>query len=87
VFVARLVVRDHWQESEKLRGYFGELFGWHFDTSSPVAEAVSGPTSYGFIDRATTPDGTGIPGGIGEGIGYTGPRHVGSHETWPTGGR
>jgi len=28
---------------EKLRAYFGELFGWQFDTSSPVAEAVSDP--------------------------------------------
>ena len=50
---------------EKLRNYFAELFGWQFDTSSPVAEAVSEPTNYGFVDRATTPDGTGIPGGIG----------------------
>src|ERR1700691_3187805 len=50
---------------DKLRNYFGELFGWQFDTSSPVAEAVSEPTSYGFVERITTPDGTGIPGGIG----------------------
>ena len=55
---------------EKLRSYFGELFGWQFDTSSPVAEAVSEPTNYGFVDRVTTPDGTGIPGGIGGGPGY-----------------
>jgi len=45
---------------EKLRNYFGELFGWQFDTSSPVAEAVSEPTNYGFVDRVTTPDGTGL---------------------------
>jgi hypothetical protein len=31
------------KDPEKLRGYFGELFGWEFDTSSPVAEAVSEP--------------------------------------------
>jgi predicted enzyme related to lactoylglutathione lyase len=43
---------------DKLREYFGELFGWQFDTSSPVAEAVSEPTNYGFIDRITTPGGT-----------------------------
>jgi uncharacterized protein len=56
----------------KLRNYFGELFGWQFDTSSPVAEAVSEPTDYGFVDRVTTPDGAGIPGGIGGGARYTG---------------
>ena len=55
---------------DKLRNYFGELFGWQFDTSSPVAEAVSEPTNYGF----TTTDGTGIPGGVGGGGGY--PAHV-----------
>lgn len=59
---------------EKLRGYFGELFGWHFDTSSPVAEAVSEPANYGFVDRIATPDGGGIPGGVGGGAGY--PGHV-----------
>ena len=59
---------------DRLRDYFGELFGWQFDTSSPVAEAVSEPASYGFIDRITTPDGAGIPGGIGGGAGY--PGHV-----------
>ena len=25
-------------DPEKLRGYYGELFGWRFDTSAPVAE-------------------------------------------------
>ena len=59
---------------EKLRGYFGELFGWEYDTSSPVAEEVSEPANYGFVNRATTSDGTGIPGGVGGGIGYD--RHV-----------
>ena len=59
---------------EKLRSYFGELFGWHFDSSSPVAEAISEPSNYGFVDRSTTPDGTGIPGGVGGGAGY--PAHV-----------
>ena len=31
------------KEPAKLRSYFGDLFGWEFDTSSPVAEAVSEP--------------------------------------------
>lgn len=62
------------KDPEKLRSYFGELFGWHFDSSSPVAEAISEPSNYGFVDRSTTPDGTGIPGGVGGGAGY--PAHV-----------
>jgi uncharacterized protein len=59
---------------ENLRHYFGELFGWSFDTTSPVAEAVSEPSDYGFVDRVVTPDGGGIPGGIGGGAGY--PAHA-----------
>jgi predicted enzyme related to lactoylglutathione lyase len=31
---------------------------------------VSEPRSYGFLDLVTTPDGTGIRGGIGGGDGY-----------------
>lgn len=62
------------KDPERLRNYFGELFGWSFDTSSPVAEAVSEPSNYGFVNRVTTPDGTGIPGGVGGGTGY--PAHV-----------
>ena len=54
----------------RLRSYFGELFGWEFDTSSPVAEAVSEPDDYGFVNRITTSDGTGIPGGVGGGSRY-----------------
>jgi len=52
-----------------LRSYFGELFGWEF-TSSPTAETVSEPDNYGFVDRMTTSDGTGIPGGVGGGARY-----------------
>jgi predicted enzyme related to lactoylglutathione lyase len=60
------------KDPEKLRGYFGELFGWEYDTSSPVAEEVSEPANYGFVNRVTTSDGTGIPGGVGGGAGYDG---------------
>jgi hypothetical protein len=62
------------KDPEKLRNYFGELFGWSFDSSSQVAEAISEPSNYGFVDRVPTPDGTGIPGGVGGGAGY--PAHV-----------
>ncbi len=55
---------------EKLRRYYDELFGWQFDTSSPVADAVSEPRNYGFLDRIATKDGAGIPGGVGGGKDY-----------------
>jgi predicted enzyme related to lactoylglutathione lyase len=57
---------------EGLRAYYGDLFGWEFDTSSPVSDAVSEPDNYGFVQRSTTSDGTGIPGGVGGGSGYPG---------------
>jgi predicted enzyme related to lactoylglutathione lyase len=55
---------------EQLRNYYGKLFGWEFDLSSPVAEAVSEPRNYGFVERITASDGTGIAGGVGGGPGY-----------------
>lgn len=58
------------KEPAKLRSYFGELFGWEFDTSSQVATAVSEPDDYGFVNRNTTSDGAGIPGGVGGGAAY-----------------
>src|SRR5215470_4537798 len=60
------------KDPAKLRSYFGELFGWEFDTSSPVAEAVSEPMNYGFVNRIVAGDGSGIPGGVGGGPGYDG---------------
>ena len=60
------------RDPEKLRGYYGALFGWEFDTSSPVAPEVSEPDNYGFVERVTTSDGTGIPGGVGGGPAYEG---------------
>jgi uncharacterized protein len=60
------------KDPEKLRRYYGDLFGWEFDTNAPVAKSVSQAGNYGFIDRNTTSDGTGIPGGVGGGSGYSG---------------
>ncbi|HEY5354132.1 MAG TPA: VOC family protein [Streptosporangiaceae bacterium] len=57
------------KDPEKLRGYFSDLFGWEFDMSAPVAETVSEPMNYGFVNGGTTSDGTGIPGGVGGGVG------------------
>ena len=60
------------KDASKLRAYYGQLFGWQFDTTSAVAKEVSEAGNYGFIDRNTTPDGVGIPGGIGGGPAYAG---------------
>jgi predicted enzyme related to lactoylglutathione lyase len=53
----------------KLRSYYGDLFGWEFDTSGPVSQAVSEPGNYGFVSPG---NGVGIPGGVGGGAGYDG---------------
>jgi predicted enzyme related to lactoylglutathione lyase len=60
------------ENPEKLRSFYGGLFGWEFDTSAPVAPAISQPGNYGFVDRYITDDGTGIPGGVGGGVGFRG---------------
>jgi len=60
------------KDPEKLRSYYGDLFGWEFDTSVPVSKAISQPGNYGFVNRNTTSDGTGIPGGVGGGASYNG---------------
>ncbi|GCE30484.1 glyoxalase [Dictyobacter alpinus] len=60
------------KDPEKLRSYYGELFGWTFDTNSPVSEAVSEAGNYGFVSQSTTSDGVGIPGGVGGGQDYEG---------------
>lgn len=54
----------------RLRGYYGDLFGWEFDTSGPVSEAVSRQGDYGFVHPGG--EGAGIPGGVGGGPGYEG---------------
>jgi predicted enzyme related to lactoylglutathione lyase len=54
----------------RLRGYYADLFGWEFDTSGPVAPAVSEGGNYGFTEGGRTGDGTGIPGGVGGGADY-----------------
>ena len=52
-------------DAERLRAYFAALFGWEYDTTSPVAPEVSDAGEYGFVDLLQTPDGTGIRGGVG----------------------
>ncbi|HEX4691188.1 MAG TPA: VOC family protein [Solirubrobacteraceae bacterium] len=50
-----------------LRDYYGELFGWAFDTSGPVAEPVSEAGDYGFVEPGER---GGIPGGVGGGAAH-----------------
>jgi predicted enzyme related to lactoylglutathione lyase len=58
------------REPEKLRSYYEGLFGWEYDTSGRVSDAVSEPDNYGFVGGNQTSDGIGIPGGVGGGVGY-----------------
>jgi len=48
-----------------LREFYGALFGWEFDTPSPVAAEISDPDQYGFLTPA--PDAHAVAGGIGGG--------------------
>jgi hypothetical protein len=56
-------------DPQRLRGYYGELFGWEFDASGSVAPVVSEAGNYGFVAPAAA-DGAGIPGGVGGGEAY-----------------
>jgi predicted enzyme related to lactoylglutathione lyase len=58
------------KNASRLRIYYEDLFGWKANTDSAVAPEVSAPGNYGFIDKVSTEDGTGIPGGIGGGEEY-----------------
>lgn len=52
-----------------LRDYYGELFGWEFQTGDAATATVSQRGNYGFMDGKTT---DGINGGVGGGEGYEG---------------
>lgn len=54
------------RDPEALRKFYADLFGWDFDTDSPVAPEVSDAGQYGFIEPGPG-EGTPIPGGIGGG--------------------
>jgi predicted enzyme related to lactoylglutathione lyase len=56
------------QDPAALRRYYGELFGWEFETDDAATEAVSEPGNYGFIGSEIA----GLNGGIGGGKGYEG---------------
>jgi uncharacterized protein len=48
------------KDGDKLRSYYGDLFGWEFDTDNPM--------NYGIVQRDpnTNADGIGIGGGVGQ---------------------
>jgi predicted enzyme related to lactoylglutathione lyase len=55
------------KDADRLRTYYGELFGWQFDADNPM--------NYGIVqrDQNVSDDGVGIGGGIGGGPeGYEG---------------
>jgi predicted enzyme related to lactoylglutathione lyase len=56
------------KDPDRLRSFYGDLFGWEFDTSGTVSEAVSQPTNYGFVTPED--DATAVAGGVGGGPGY-----------------
>ena len=51
-----------------LRRYYGELFGWEFQTADAATEAVSEPGNYGFVQGSA--NGDGINGGVGGGTDF-----------------
>jgi uncharacterized protein len=55
------------KDADRLRTYYGELFGWQFDADNPM--------NYGIVqrDQNVSDDGVGIGGGVGAGPqGYDG---------------
>lgn len=57
-------------DPDGLRRYYSALFGWEFDLTGLVSDAVSEPANYGFVNSPATNNGTGIPGGVGGGAAY-----------------
>jgi uncharacterized protein len=58
------------RDPETLRRFFGRLFDWQFDVPSPVAEGISDPDAYGFLNPDASNEVPGIPGGVGGGPGF-----------------
>jgi uncharacterized protein len=58
------------RDPERLRAFYGALFGWTFDVPSPVAAEVSDPDAYGFVDLVAQAGSTGVRAGVGGGPGF-----------------
>jgi uncharacterized protein len=56
------------RDPERLRGYYGELFGWEFEVGDAATPAVSRPGQYGFV--SASPDAAGVNGGVAGGAGF-----------------
>ena len=52
----------------RLRAFYAELFGWSAEPGAPVADTVSAPGAYAFIEPG--PSGAPVPVGIGGGPGF-----------------
>ena len=55
-------------DPQRLRSFYGELFGWNAPAGAPVADQISAPTDYSFISPAA--DAPAAAGGIGGGPGF-----------------
>jgi predicted enzyme related to lactoylglutathione lyase len=53
------------RDPARLREFYGALFGWVFDTPSPVAASVSDSDQYGFVSPQS--DASAVAGGVGGG--------------------
>ena len=53
------------RDPERLREFYGQLFGWQFDLPSPVAGEVSDGEQYGFVNpvNGSGPVAVGVGGG------------------------
>jgi predicted enzyme related to lactoylglutathione lyase len=53
------------RDPERLREFYGQLFGWQFDLPSPVAGEVSDGEQYGFVNpvNGSGPVAAGVGGG------------------------
>ena len=57
------------RDPERLREFYGQLFGWQFDLPSPVAGEVSDGEQYGFVNPV---NGSGpVAAGVGGGATFT----------------
>jgi predicted enzyme related to lactoylglutathione lyase len=60
-------------EPERLRAFYAAVAGWTFDDrveGAQVVAEVSEPGRYGFVERPATANGSGVPAGVGGGVGH-----------------
>jgi predicted enzyme related to lactoylglutathione lyase len=55
-------------DPDALRGFYRELFGWDAPAGAAVADRISDPASYSFLEPP--PDAAAAAGGIGGGPGF-----------------